>query len=82
MDDNRIFDLFQKLADKLQENTDALKNMLVNHESRLAVLETKKDGEGWKSQLLMLLAKAIVIGGVAVASLVGGGSILTKVFGI
>lgn len=49
MDDNRIFDLFQKLADKLQENTDALKNMLVNHESRLAVLETKKDGEGWKS---------------------------------
>ena len=81
MDDNRIFDLFQKLADKLQENTDALKNMLVNHETRLSVLESKKD-DGLKSKLLELLAKGLVIAVIAIGSLVGAGGIISKMFGM
>ena len=31
---------------------------------------------------MMLLAKAVVIGGVTIASLAGAGSIVTKIFGL
>ena len=54
--------------------------MLANHETRLTVLEKSKSDD-WKNQLLMLLAKALVVGTVCVGSLVGAGGILSKVMG-
>ena len=54
---------------------------LTNHEQRLTSLETKKDAD-WKNQLLMLLAKATVIGLVAIGSLTGASGIITKVLNI
>lgn len=81
MTDEKIFEMFQKLADSLRETIDTLKQMLSNHETRITVLETKKDSS-WQNQLLMLLAKAILIGGVAIASLAGAGGILTKIIGV
>ena len=81
MTDEKIFEMFQKLADSLRETIDTLKQMLSNHETRITVLETKKDSS-WQSQLLMLLAKAILIGGVAIASLAGAGGILTEIIGV
>ena len=41
--------------------------------------ESKKD---WKSEIIMLLVKVVVIGGVAIASLAGAGGILTKITGL
>ena len=41
--------------------------------------ESKKD---WKSEIIMLLVKAVVIGGVTIASLAGAGGILTKITGL
>lgn len=81
MDDTRIFDLFQRLTDKLQANTDALQEMLRNHETRITVLETKKD-DGFKTKLLEWLAKALIVAVTAICALAGGGSILAKVIGI
>ena len=46
----------------------------------MVVLEQKKD-DNWKNQLLMLLAKAVVIGAVAIGTLVGAGGLLSKVLG-
>lgn len=40
--------------------------------------DEKKD---WKSDIITLLVKAVVIGGVAIASLAGAGGILSKIFG-
>ena len=81
MDDNRVFDLFQKLADKLQENTDALKNMLANHESRLAVLETK-NGDGFKSTLIMWLLKGLLVALGIIATSAGAASVLKPILGM
>lgn len=81
MNDEKIFDLFQKLSDQLRETSDQLKQIVSNHETRLVVLEQKKD-ESWKNQLLMLLAKAAVIGAVAIGSLSGASSIIAKIFGV
>lgn len=72
---------YMALLDKIQANTDAVRQQLANHEARITVLETKKS-EDWKTTLLMLLAKAVVIGGVVIASLAGAGSILTKILGV
>ncbi len=80
-------EMFTELAIKITSELSALnanmKNVLdklADHEKRLDDLEKKKD-DGWKNQLLMLLAKAAVIGGVAIASLVGAGGILSKILG-
>ena len=45
------------------------------------VLESSKQ-DGWKNQLLMLLAKATVIGAVSIGSLVGAGSLIAKILGV
>lgn len=76
--DEKIFELFQKLSDQLRETTDALKQIIANHETRIVVLEQKKS-EDWKTQLLMLLAKALLIGAVSIGSLVGAGNLLKNV---
>lgn len=63
------------LLDKIQGVTDAINKQLMQHETRITLLESKKNDD-WKSQLLMLLAKCVVIGGVTIASLSGAGGIL------
>ena len=80
MNEEKTLEMFLKLMEELHANTTALKEMLANHETRITVLEKDKGGD-WKNQLLMLLAKAVVIGAVCVGSLVGAGGIISKVFG-
>lgn len=83
MNDEKITEFFIKLTGELAALNANMKNVLdklTNHEQRLTNLETKK-ADDWKTQLLMLLAKAIVIGGVAIAGLAGVGGVIAKIFG-
>lgn len=80
MNDETTLEMFLKLMEELHANTTALKDILANHETRITVLEKDKGGD-WKTQLLMLLAKAIVIGSVCVGSLVGAGGVIAKMLG-
>ena len=83
MDDDKIIETVLRLTDKIEANTTALREMLANHEARITVLETStKRDDGWQSQLLVLLAKALVIGAVAIGSLAGAGGLLSKIMGI
>ena len=79
--DDKAMEMYLRLLREIHENTDALKTIISNHETRLVVLEKGK-GEDWKNQLLMLLAKALVIGLVALGSLAGAGSLLQKIMGV
>ena len=86
MNENEIYlklsDKIDKLIDKLDSKFDALDQKLHNHEVRIVVLEQKAPEESkkdWKSDIIMLLVKAVVIGGVAIASLAGAGGILAKI---
>lgn len=84
MNDEKITEYFIKLNSELAALNANMKNVLdklTNHEQRLTTLETKKDAD-WKNQLLMLLAKATVIGLVAIGSLTGASGIITKVLNI
>lgn len=84
MNDEKITEFFIKLNGELQALNTNMRNVLdklTNHEQRLTSLEQRKD-EGWKNQLLMLLAKAVVIGAVAIGSLSGASSIIAKIFGV
>ena len=84
MNDEKITEYFIKLNSELaalNENMKTVLDKLTNHEQRLTTLETKKDTD-WKTQLLMLLAKATVIGMVAIGSLTGASGIITKVLNI
>lgn len=82
MNDN--LDIWVKISSQIGELNASVKSVLdklTNHEQRLTSLEQKKE-DGWKTQLLMVLAKAIVIGGVCIASLAGAGGLLSKVIGM
>ena len=86
MNENEIYlklsDKIDKLIDKLDNKFDAFDQKLHNHEVRIVVLEQKAPEEAkkdWKSEIIMLLVKAVVIGGVAIASLAGAGGILAKI---
>ena len=83
MDDTatNIFMEIKEQLGALNANMQTVLARLTNHESRLTTLETRKDGD-WKTQLLMLLAKAIVIGAVSIGSLVGASGIIQSVFKI
>ena len=84
MNDEKMTEFLIELNGQLQALNANMRNVLdklTNHEQRLTSLEQKKE-DGWKTQLLMLLAKAIVIGGVAIAGLAGVGGILSKIFGV
>jgi hypothetical protein len=82
---NRLDEKLDKILDKLNEKMEKFDAKLQDHESRIIVLEVHdKSDEGkadWKTQLLMLLGKAIVISGVVIASLAGAGSLLPKIMG-
>lgn len=78
----KLSDKIDKLIDKLDTKFDVLDHKLQNHEVRIVVLEQKAPEEAkrdWKSEIIMLLVKAVVIGGVAIASLAGAGGVLTKI---
>lgn len=78
----KLSDKIDKLIDKLDTKFDALDHKLQNHEVRIVVLEQKTPEEAkkdWKSEIIMLLAKAVVIGGVVIASLAGAGGVLAKI---
>ena len=81
MNDEKITEFCIKLTGELSALNANMKNVLdklTNHEQRLTNLEQKKE-DGWKNQLLMLLAKATVIGLVAIGSLTGASSLIQKV---
>ena len=80
-------DIWVKISQQIGELNASIKNVLdniSNHEGRILRLERNSNErhENWKNDLLMLLAKAVVVGSVAVATLVGGGSVLAKIFGV
>lgn len=85
--DNDHLDIWVKISQQIGELNGFIKtalDKLADHEKRLDDLEKKKDSkeDNWKTQLLLLLAKAAVIGGVSIASLVGAGGILSKICGL
>lgn len=74
--------IFMTISQQLGEISASMKNVLeklADHEHRLDVIEGKKCSD-WKTELLMLLAKAVLVGGVSIGSLVGAGSMLEKMF--
>ena len=73
--------IFVKISTQIGELNGFIKtalDKLADHEQRLDELERGSSGD-WKNQLLMLLAKAVVIGGVSIAALVGAGGLLDKI---
>lgn len=78
MNEDKVTDMFIKLMDEIHQNTSALKDMIANHEARITVLEKSDDKKGgeWKNTLLLLLAKATVIGLVSIGSLTGASKLI------
>lgn len=73
--------IFVKISTQIGELNGFIKtalDKLADHEQRLDELE-RGAGADWKTQLLMLLAKAVVIGGVSIAALAGAGGILDNI---
>ena len=79
----KLNDKLDRILEKIDGKLDSVDKKIQNHEVRIVVLETKEPNtkEDWKSQLLLLLGKAIVIGGVVIGSLAGAGGILAKIVG-
>jgi len=48
VNDEKVFELFQKISDQLRETTDSLRQIISNHETRIVVLEQKKNDD-WKT---------------------------------
>lgn len=84
MENDKATEMFIKLMEEIHQNTSALKDMLANHEARITVLEKSEDKKGgeWKNQLIMLLAKACVIGLVTVGSLTGASKLIQTVLSV
>lgn len=84
MENDKTTEMFIKLMEEIHQNTSALKDMLANHEARITVLEKSEDKKcgQWKNELLLLLAKATVIGLVAIGSLTGASSLIQKVLNV
>ena len=79
----KLSEKIDKLIDKLVRKFDGIDRKLQNHEVRIVVLEQRSPDEkkDWKTDLIMLLIRAVVIGGVSIASLVGAGGLLSKFMG-
>lgn len=81
MTNDAFTDIAIKITSELSALNANMKNVLdklADHEQRLGELE-RDHKTGWKDQLLMLLAKALVVGGVSIAALAGAGGILEKI---
>ena len=78
----KLSDKIDKLIDKLDTKFDVFESKLQNHEVRIVVLEqnTPEQKKEWKNEIIMLLVKAVLIGGVSIASLAGAGGIMQKIF--
>ena len=80
-DNNETLEIWCRISGQIGELNASVKSVLerlTNHEQRLTNLETKKEDD-WKVQLLMLLAKATVIGLVSIGSLTGASTLIQKV---
>ena len=79
----KLSEKIDRLIDKLDSKFDIIDQKLQNHEVRIVVLEQKSPDEkkDWKSDIIMLWVKAVVVGGVAIASLVGAGGLLSRIMG-
>lgn len=79
----KLNDKLDRILEKIDGKLDGMDRKIQNHEVRIVVLETKEPDkkEDWRTQLLMLLGKAIVIGGVVIGSLAGAGSLLKPILG-
>lgn len=85
MENEKATEMFIKLMEEIHQNTSALKDMLANHEARITVLERSDEQKGsgeWKVSLIMLLAKASLIGLVSIGSLIGASSMIQKVLNV
>lgn len=89
MTDNEMYmklsDKIDKLIDKIDTKLYMLDSKLQNHEVRIVVLEKRPSekeqasSKDWKTDIIMLLTKAITIGAVGIATLAGGGAVLSKI---
>lgn len=81
MDDTatNIFLEIKEQLGALNANMALTLNKLTDHESRIARMEQGADNS-LKSQLLPMLAKALIVAVTAICTLAGGGSILQKIF--
>ena len=79
----KLNDKLDRILEKLEHKFSGLDEKIQNHEVRIVVLETKEPSkkDDWKTQLLMLLGKAITIGVVVIGSLAGAGSLLKPILG-
>lgn len=73
---------------KIETKLGSVCEVLAQHENRITNLENNRNGqlqkasndEGkWKNELLMLLAKSVIIGLTAISSLVGASSLISQV---
>lgn len=79
----KLNDKLDRILEKIDGKFDGIEKKIQNHEVRIVVLETKEPSkkDDWKTQLLMLLGKAITIGVVVIGSLAGAGSLLKPILG-
>ena len=89
MTDDRLEEIVLKFTAAISElnaNMKTTLEKLTNHEARLSILEneTKKadSGSDFKEEMLKLLSKAVIISITTVASLVGAGGLIVKLFGL
>ncbi len=74
--ETELFITIKEQLGQLNANMSQCLARLTEHELRLRELETRKEDGDLKSELLRLLAKAVVIGATAVGSLCGAGKLL------
>ena len=79
----KLNDKLDRILEKIDGKFDGIEKKIQNHEVRIVVLETREPSkkDDWKTQLLMLLGKAITIGIVVIGSLAGAGSLLKPILG-
>lgn len=77
----KLSDKIDKLIDKLDSKFEQFDHKLQNHEVRIVVLEQRptEDKGDFRTQIIALLVKAVVIGSVAIASLAGAGGIVKNI---
>lgn len=85
MNDEKIVDILFEIKAQIAEISANQKNfqtIIANHENRIMHLEgskvSKKDDD-FKTELLKMLAKCVLIGLTVIASLAGAGGLLTKI---
>ena len=87
MNEEKIVEYLFEIKSQLSEISANQKNfqtILTNHENRIISLEENKidkKEDDFKTEMLKLLGKCLLIGLTAIASLVGAGGILSHIFG-